>query len=96
MSSQVKVPAQPAIAVPATVAQALDPAWLTQALASVSGGKAVTSVEQVEYIKTMATKIRFTVTFEGSDEKVALCIKGLLDIDEGNASLGSTCVAEAD
>ncbi len=96
MSSQVKVPAQPAIAVPATVAQALDPAWLSQALAEVSGGKAVTSVEQVEYIKTMATKIRFAVTFEGSDERHAFCIKGLLDIDEGNASLGSTCVAEAD
>lgn len=96
MSSQVKVPAQPAIAVPATVAQALDPAWLSQALAEVSGGKAVTSVEQVEYIKTMATKIRFAVTFEGSDERHAFCIKGLLDIDEGNSSLGSTCVAEAD
>ena len=96
MSSQVKVPAQPAIAVPATVAQALDPAWLSQALAEVSGGKAVASVEQVEYIKTMATKIRFAVTFEGSDERHAFCIKGLLDIDEGNSSLGSTCVAEAD
>ncbi len=96
MSSQVKVPAQPAVAVPATAAQALDPAWLSQALASISGGKAVTSVEQVEYLKTMATKIRFAVTFEGSDEKVALCVKGLLDVDEGNASLGSTCVAEAD
>ena len=96
MSSRVKMPAQPAIAVPQTVAQALDPAWLSKALAEVSGGRAVTSVEQVEYIKTMATKIRFAVTFDGSDERHALCIKGLLDIDEGNASLGSTCVAEAD
>lgn len=96
MSSHSSEPAQPACAVPNTVEMALDPAWLSQALAGVSGGRAVSSVEQVEYIKTMATKIRFAVTFEGSDEKLALCIKGLLDIDEGNASLGSTCVAEAD
>jgi hypothetical protein len=96
MTATTNVPDQPACAVPSTVEQALDPAWLSQALASVSGGKAVTSVEQVEYIKTMATKIRFAVTFEGSDERHAFCIKGLLDIDEGNASLGSTCVTEAD
>jgi hypothetical protein len=96
MSSPAKAPSQPVIAVPATVEQALDPAWLSQALAEVSGGKTVTSVEQVEYIKTMATKVRFTVTYEGSDDRHAYCIKGLLDIDEGNASLGSTCVAEAD
>ena len=96
MFSHVKAPAQPAVAVPRAVAQALDPAWLSAALAEVSGGRAVTSVEQVENIKTMATKLRFTVTFEGSDERHAFCIKGLLDIDEGNASLGSTCVAEAD
>jgi hypothetical protein len=96
MSSTAKVPSQPAIPVPATVAEALDPAWLTKALAQVSGGRAVTSVEQVEYIKTMATKVRFAVTFEGSGERHAYCVKGLLDLDEGNASLGSTCVAEAD
>ena len=68
MSSQAKAPSQPKIAVPATAAEALDPAWLSQALSEVSGGKAVTSVEQVEYLKTMATKIRFAVTYEGSDE----------------------------
>jgi hypothetical protein len=96
MSSLTRTPHQPACTVPNTVAEALDPAWLSQALAGVSGGRAVTAVEQVEYIKTMATKVRFTVTFDGSDEPLALCIKGLLDIDEGNASLGSTCVAEAD
>jgi hypothetical protein len=96
MSSPARVPAQPACPVPATVEQALDPAWLSTALAEVSGGRAVTSVQQVEYIKTMATKVRFTVTFEGSDNSHAFCVKGLLDLDEGNSSLGSTCVAEAD
>lgn len=96
MSRQSTVPATPSCAVPNTVEAALDPRWLGEALAPVSGGRPVTSVEQVEYIKTMATKIRFAVTFEGSDERHAFCIKGLLDIDEGNAQLGSTCVAEAD
>ena len=96
MSSRAKAPSQPAIAVPATVAEALDPAWLSDALAEVSGGRAVTSVEQVEYIKTMATKVRFAVTFDGSDERQSFCVKGLLDLDEGNSGLGSTCVAEAD
>lgn len=96
MSSTSRNPDQPSCAVPNTVEMALDPAWLSQALSGVSGGKAVTAVEQVEYIKTMATKIRFAVTYEGSDESHAYCIKGLLDIDEGNASLGSTCVTEAD
>lgn len=91
-----KAPDQPNCAVPNTAGQALDPAWLSQALVGVSGGRAVSSVDQVEYIKTMATKVRFAVTFEGSDERHALCVKGLLDIDDGNASLGSTCVAEAD
>ena len=96
MITATTAPDQPACAIPTTVEMALDPAWLSQALASVSGNRAVTSVEQVEYIKTMATKLRFAVTFEGSHERHSFCIKGLLDIDEGNASLGSTCVTEAD
>ncbi len=96
MSSQPSVPFQPDCAVPTSVEQALDPQWLSLALSDVSGGKAVTSVKQVEFIKTMATKIRFAVTFDGSDEVHGFCIKGLLDIDEGNAQLGSTCVTEAD
>ncbi|MBV1917241.1 MAG: ecdysteroid 22-kinase family protein [Sphingomonadaceae bacterium] len=90
------VPDQPACTVPASVEEALDPTWLSMALAAVSGGAAVTCVEQVEYIKTMATKIRFVVSFEGSQEQHAFCIKGLLDIDEGNKTLGTSCVAEAD
>lgn len=75
MTSTAKVPSQPAIAVPATVVQALDPAWPTQALVEFSGGRAVTSVEQVEYIKTMATKVRFTVAFDGSDERHAFALR---------------------
>jgi hypothetical protein len=90
------VPAQPAIAVPATLEAALDPAFLSQALASVSGGAAVTSVETVELLKTVATKVRFAVTFGDSDEKQGFCLKGLLDVDEMTARGGSTCVLESD
>ncbi|MEZ5743677.1 MAG: aminoglycoside phosphotransferase family protein [Sphingomonadaceae bacterium] len=90
------IPDQPAIAVPRTQDEALNPAWLAQALASVGGGAAVDSVETVEVIKTVATKIRFAVTFEGSPERHAFCIKGLLDVDEMTARGGPTCVLEAE
>lgn len=90
------VPAQPQIEVPRTLAHAMDPAWLSQALHAVCGGAPVTSVEQVEVIRTVATKVRFAVTFAGSERKHAFCIKGLLDVDEATARGGPTCVLEAD
>jgi aminoglycoside phosphotransferase (APT) family kinase protein len=83
------------IAVPATLAEALDAGWLGQALSAVSGGKAVTAVEQVEVIRTVATKVRFAVTFEGG-EVGNFCLKGLLDVDAMTARGGPTCVLEAD
>ncbi len=82
--------------VPATRARALDPEWLTQALAPVSGGVQVTSVDVVEVIRTMATKVRFAVTFAGSDERHSFCLKAFLDVDETAAGGGSTTVKEAD
>ncbi|MCB2077470.1 MAG: phosphotransferase [Novosphingobium sp.] len=91
-----RVPDQPAIAVPATLEQALDPKWLAQALASVGRGAAVASVREVELIKTVATKVRFEVQFEGEAGPQAFCLKGLLDVDEMTARGGSTCVLEAD
>jgi aminoglycoside phosphotransferase (APT) family kinase protein len=90
------VPAQPAIAVPATLEAALDPAFLSQALASVSGGAPVSSVETVELLKTVATKVRFAVTFGDSDKQHGFCLKGLLDVDAMTARGGSTCVLEGD
>lgn len=80
-----------AIAVPATLKAALDPDWLSQAL-----GARVASVEQVELIRTVATKVRFAVTFAGGGEPEAFCLKGLLDVDEQTARGGPTCVLEAD
>ena len=68
--------------VPQTLVEALDPDWLTEALAPVSNAARVTSVETVEVIRTVATKVRFTVTFDGSrGAKEAFCLKGLLDVD---------------
>jgi hypothetical protein len=76
---------------------ALEPKWLTQALEPVSGGARVASVEVVEVIRTVATKVRFTVTFEGSaGRKGAFCLKGLLDVGPDLARGGSVTVLEAD
>lgn len=84
------------LAVPDTLAAALDPAWLTLALAPVSQGRPVATVETVEVLRTVATKVRFTAVFEGAPEPEAFCIKGLLDVDEGTARGGPTMVREAD
>lgn len=82
--------------VPTTLEGALDAAWLTEALAPVSGGRAVTSVETVEVIRTVATKVRFAVTFDGLAETQGFCAKGLLDVDSATAKGGATMVREAD
>jgi hypothetical protein len=89
-------PVELALRVPRTLDEALDPQWLGEALASVSGGGKVTAVEQVELIKTVATKVRFTATFDGAAGTQAFCLKGLLDVDEMTARGGSTCVLEGD
>lgn len=91
-----QVPAQPKIRVPATLEEALDPVWLGQALADLSAGKAIAQVEQVEVIRTVATKVRFAVAFEGETRKRHFCLKGLLDVDQMTARGGPTCVLEAD
>ena len=76
--------------VPDTLDGALDPAFLTRAL-----GRAVASVETVELLRTVATKVRFAATFEdGSRDNY--CLKGLLDVDEMSKLGGSTCVLEGD
>lgn len=81
--------------IPHTLEQAMEPAWLTQALASYSGGTKVKSVEIVEVIRTVATKVRFKVAFDNGD-MAALCLKGLLDVDAQTARGGPVTVLEAD
>jgi len=81
---------------PRTLLEATDKAWLTQALGPVSGGAAIESVEVVEVIKTMATKVRFAVRFAGHDESRGFCLKGFLDVDAATAKGGATTVRESD
>jgi hypothetical protein len=76
------------------LARALDPAWLTQALSPVTGGAPVTAVETVEVIRTMATKVRFTASFDGRVE--AFCLKAFLDVDAETARGGAVSIKEAD
>jgi hypothetical protein len=85
-----------ALPIPTTLAGVLDPAFLTAALAPVSGGRTVAAVETVEVLRTVATKVRFAVTFAGAAETEAFCIKGLLDVDEMTSRGGPTMVREAD
>jgi len=80
--------------IPQTLTQALDPTWLSHALTPLTGGAAVTAVETVEVIRTVATKVRFTVAYEGGT--AALCLKGFLDVDEQMARGGAVNVLEAD
>ena len=77
--------------VPVGLEQALDPHWLSRAL-----GTEVLAVSCTEVLRTVATKVRFFVTFAGSDERRGFCLKGLLDVDEATARGGPTCVREAD
>lgn len=79
-----------------TLQQALDPEWLTGALSAISGGARVVHAETVEVIRTMATKVRFTVRFDGSDDVHAFCLKGFLDVGDAASQGGATTVLEAD
>jgi len=84
------------LSVPTTLDAALDPAWLAYALRDLGCGKRVTEVDTVEIIRTMATKVRFTVRFDDSDEVHAFCLKGFLDVGDAASQGGATTVLEAD
>ena len=85
------------VEVPRKLEQALDPKWLSQALAPVTGRAPIRSVETIEVIRTVATKVRFTVAFDGAKGgKEAYCLKGLLDVDESMARGGAVTVLESD
>ena len=77
--------------VPLTLERALDPDWLSMAL-----GAKVSQVEQVEVIRTVATKVRFAATVDGQEGRQHYCLKGLLDTDDASRIGGATCVLEGD
>ncbi|MFT4056891.1 MAG: aminoglycoside phosphotransferase family protein [Novosphingobium sp.] len=81
--------------VPATLEQALDPQWLAGALAHIATGRGIARVQEVEVIRTVATKVRFAVTFDDGETR-GFCLKGLLDVDAMTARGGPTCVLESD
>jgi len=83
--------------VPETLEGALDQEWLSVALAHLSGGAKVATVELAEIVKAMAAKVRIAVTFEGMPDKVfRLCIKGFLDHDLAPGAGGITTLRESD
>lgn len=96
MSNDAVTTAELKIRVPDTADEAMSPAWLTEALAPVGGGRKVASVEQTEFLRTTATKIRFKVTFDGSAEEHAFCLKGMLDMGEAGRNGGASCLREGD
>jgi aminoglycoside phosphotransferase (APT) family kinase protein len=90
---------QPSVVVPVPVTfdQAMDRAWLTQVLAPVTGGAAITEVQVVEVLRTMATKVRFTVRWGGPQGgSGAFCLKAFLDVDAEQARGGPVTITEAD
>ena len=83
--------------VPETLEGALDPAWLSRALAHLENGAPVATVELADIVKAMAAKVRVAVTFEGVPDKVyRLCIKGFLDHDLAPGAGGLTTLRESD
>lgn len=84
------------LAVATTLEQALDPRWLAAALGGVSGGREIAAVETVEVLRTMATKVRFTVRFAGDETVHAFCLKSFLDVENPASQGGATTVLEAD
>jgi hypothetical protein len=84
----------PQISVPKSVEEAIDPQWLSAALASVSDGAPVVRVEVTELIKTTASKVRIKVVFANdAGHAHAFCIKSMFDVD--GKSGGTTDVLEA-
>lgn len=83
--------------VPDTLEGAMDKEWLSRALAHISNGAPVATVELAEVVKAMAAKVRVAVTFAGNPDKIyRICIKGFLDHDLGSNAGGLTTLRESD
>ena len=78
---------------PTDLDELLSPAWLTSALGKRFPGLVVGEATVVERLETLATKVRFTVTYAetaGHDVTHALCVKGYFsEAGAAWASLGS-------
>src|SRR3546814_9412241 len=79
-------PQRDPLAVPVTLQQALAPEWLERALAPISGGGAISSVQLAENIAGMASKLRIKVYFaDAPDRARSFCLKAFLDSADGLA-----------
>ncbi|MFV8817937.1 phosphotransferase [Haliea sp. E17] len=82
--------------IPETLQEAIDPAWLGEALASVSGNSPVIEVQLAEVVKAMAAKVRIGVRFANDPETVLhYCVKGFLDTDQDRQSTGEVTTRES-
>lgn len=66
-----------ALTIPGTLREALDPAWLTTALSSLTDGAPVTGVEIRETAGSVATSSRFVAHWQGG--RADLCLKSFFD-----------------
>lgn len=77
----------PVLQIPETLEQALDPAWLSWALAPTTGGAKVTSVEVTYIDNRVASNVRIAVGFDNDPARVRqYCVKGMLDMEEAAKS----------
>jgi aminoglycoside phosphotransferase (APT) family kinase protein len=94
--SDVRTAVTTGLSVPATLQEAIDPAWLAAALAPVSGGAAIADVTLTELVKAMAAKVRIAVRFANNPDRVHhYCVKGFLDSDQDPASTSAVTSREA-
>ncbi|MET0269720.1 MAG: phosphotransferase, partial [Sphingomonas sp.] len=80
--------------VPVELNDALDPAWLRDALAPLSGGADVVWVGDVDNFETVAAKVRFGVRFAGDETVHRFCLKAMLSAEKASLG-GATAVREA-
>lgn len=96
-AAEVSIPAGAKLLIPTSLEQALDPAWLSLALAPRSGGEAVLKVELAEVIRTMASKLRIAVRFANAPDVLhRYCLKAFLDSPDNAGMGGVTTLREAD
>lgn len=79
--------------VPASLEQALDPQWLQQALAEISGGTAIVDVKTVDTLETMAAKVRIAVRFADGITR-HFCLKAFFNPNIARGA-GATAIREA-
>ncbi len=79
--------------VPSSLAEAIDPRWLQQALTEISGGAAVVDVKTVDTLETMAAKVRIAVRFADGITR-NFCLKAFFNPNIARGA-GATAIREA-